>query len=721
MALKVGEMYASMGLDDSQFNSKLAAAGRNFQNMGQNMVKAGKNMTLKVTAPIVGLATASLMTVATFDDSMSSVQAISGATGEELAKLRDMAKDLGSSTAHSASAAADAMGYLALAGWDTNQILEATPHMLSLASAASMDLATAADIVSDTMSAFQMDASKANEAADIFAKTAASANTNVEQLGQAMKYAGPAANAAGMSLQETSAVLGILADNGIKGSMAGTAFNSMLSDLRNASEDGKVAVGDFNVELYRADGTMRDLGSVMQDVEHATKDMTAQQRDMAMGAIFGERAIKGVNIMLAEGSQRYYELEDSIHDSAGAAAEMAETMEDNLGGSIRAMKSAIEGLMISFGEVLAPVVRQVAGFIADLAQNFSNLSERQRTTIVIIGGLLAAIGPVLIILGTLISSIGAVGGALAGVALGPAVLIGAAIAGLVAGLVWLWRNNEDFRAKVTQIWDQLKVMFEAALNMIMSIIQWFVATARAFWDRFGDGILAVITIVFDTIVSIISGAINVITGIFNVFGAIFSGDWDRLWLGVRQIVSGVWGTITSVIRNALKLILGLVGVDFTKLRTNVLNVFRSLGTGIRNIWEGILSGIRGVINRIIRAINGFITGLNRISFSAPSWVPFIGGRSWGVNIRRIPYLATGGIVTQPTLAMMGEGGKKEAVLPLENSDFIDQFAQKIAEVSGGGDGPAEIILKVGETELGRATVKSIRKLQRQTGANLVNV
>lgn len=371
----------------------------------QKMTSMGKNLTVGVTAPIAGMGAMAVKTFASFDDSMRNVQAVSGATGAEFEQLTQLAKDLGAETAWSASQSADAMGYLALAGWDTNQIMSATPGLLDLASAASMDLAGAADIVSDVMSAFGMSAEEAGNAADIFAQTSRKSNTDVNQLGEALKYAGSASSAAGMDLAQTNAVLGVLADSGVKGSMAGTTVVSMLRDLKKNSEDGAIAVGETSIALYDQAGNMRDLGTVMGDVEKATKGMNTQQKDAALGAVFGTEAMKGANIMLAAGSERYQELEGAIRDSNGVAKEMADNLEGGIGGAFRSMMSAVESLAISFGETLAPYAIVAAESLGNFARMISSMSNEVRLVIVVFASLLAAIGPVLLITGLLIEKV----------------------------------------------------------------------------------------------------------------------------------------------------------------------------------------------------------------------------------------------------------------------------------------------------------------------------
>lgn len=592
------------------------------KNVSKSMGDIGKGMSKYVTAPLVGLGTAAVMTVSKFDDSMSKVQAISGATGDELGKLRDLAKELGSTTAHSASAAADAMGYLALAGWDTNQILAATPDMLSLATAASMDLATAADIVSDTMSAFQMDAERAEEAADIFAAASSNANTDVQMLGEAMKYAGAAANAAEMDLAQTSTILGILADSGIKGSMAGTTFAAMLSDMKNAAEDGTLAVGNMTISLYEADGSMRDMGTIMAEMEHATKDMTTAQRDAALANIFQQRSIRGANILLSTGTERYNELEAAIYDSSGAAADMAETMGDNIGGAFRQLRSQMEGILIQLGEQLVPIIReqvapalqQFGDFLSRLIDWYTELSPEMQKWVNILLVAVVAAGPVLIVLSKIIGLIGALAplfGVLKAAMLlltGPVGIIVAAIAGLIAILVHLYNTNEEFRDGVNKIWDQVKEIFNLALEFIKYIISVFVEWAKWYWETYGEYIIAQAKVIWDTITGIFNGAVKVIRGILDFFIGLFTGDWERMGEGLKRIWSGLWQAIESIVRgawgllrNAFELVHSQISSWFNNLRGQALqwgkNMISGFVDGIRSMGSAVADAARGVVNR----------------------------------------------------------------------------------------------------------------------------
>ncbi len=633
---------------------------KSFKNAGKAMTDAGKTLTTKVTAPLAGLATASVTTVAKFDDSMSQVAAISGATGNDLERLRDLAKDLGATTRYSASEAADAMTYLALAGYDTNQILEATPGMLNLAAAAGMDLSTAADIVTDTMSGFQMNAERAGEAADIFAAASSKSNTNVEQLGEAMKYASSTANAAGMDLQQTAAVLGVLADSGIKGSMAGTTFNAMLRDLKKANEDGKLAIEDTTIALYNQDGSMRDLGAVMADIEKATEGMTTAQRDAALSAIFGEQAIRGVNIMLATGSERYKELEQAMYNSTGASQEMAETMEDNVAGAFRAFKSQVEGILIQIGEQLAPVIKDtiiplLSGFgekISSLIEWFAGLDDNTKNTILTITGIAAAVGPALLVfgelstgIGSLIETVKSLGGTVSGIgssfsalstaaagsgtalsttftaAAAPIAAVAAAVALVAGAFVTLWENNEEFRDKMTEIWERIKGIFTDfaqgivdRLNELGFEFENFTEVISALWNGFCELLAPMFEGVFTQVANILEGTLGVLTGLLDVFIGIFTGDWEKAWEGAKGIFTSAWDLIKNTFENWVNVFEGLAstildwfGTTWDEVWTSVKDFFEEVWQGISDFFENIWNGITEFFSKALEAIKNTIS------------------------------------------------------------------------------------------------------------------
>ncbi|MGV8164651.1 MAG: phage tail tape measure protein [Alkaliphilus sp.] len=670
MSVNLGTIYAQVGLDMAKLDKGVSQAKAQFkklENAGKKLTGVGKNLTRAVTAPIVGLAAAAVYTVAKFDDSMAKVQAISGATEGELGKLRDMAKELGSQTRYSASQAADAMGFLALAGWKTTQILAATPDMLNLAAAAGMELSRAADIVSDTMSAFRMEADRAGEAADIFAAASMNANTDVLQLGEAMKHAGAGASAAGMTLAQTATVLGVLADSGIKGSMAGTTFNAMLRDLRGAAEDGTFAIGETSIALYDQEGNMRNLGDVMADVTKATKDMTVEQRDAAVGAVFKERSIRGVNIMLATGTKRYDELSEAIHNSEGASAEAAAIMEDTMGGAMRQLKSQLEGVLIQLGEQLVPIIREqiiplLVAFgerLSALIDWFSQLEEGTQRNILTGIALLAVLGPLLIVLGAIISVTGKVVGAfkaikavfvstkaaaaattggLKALVIAKAVLFAkviaviAVIAALVAAIVWLVKNWDDVKASVV---DFTKKALESVVAFGVEAIERF--------QEFGKNVLAFFVQLKDDAVE------SVIT-----FGERAVEQFQEFGKNVRDFFVELRGRTVELVN---------------LMRNSLIDRFKGIVTGIRNTLRGATEAItapfrkaREKISGIVDTIKNSLNKINPFARSSPSLVDNVEsgvkailGQYKKLESLKVKMPVTGGLA-QPALAGVTPAG-----------------------------------------------------------------
>lgn len=752
----------NIGKQGEQANKNLE---KSFKNAGKAMTNAGKTLSKHVTAPLTGLATASVVTVAKFDDSMSQVAAISGATGKDLERLRDLAKELGATTRYSASEAADAMTYLALAGYDTNQILSATPGMLNLAAAAGMDLATAADIVTDTMSGFQMSAERASEAADIFAAASSKSNTNVEQLGEAMKYAASTANAAGMDLAQTAAILGIFADSGVKGSMAGTTFNAILRDMRNKAKDGTIAIGDMTIALYNADGTMRDLGSIMADIEQATKDMTTAQRDAALGAIFGSEAMRGVNILLATGSERYKELEQAMYNSAGTSQRMAETMEDNVAGAFRALKSQTEGILIQIGEQLAPILRDtIIPLLSDLGDKiskliewFAGLDEGTQRTIITILGIVAAVGPVLIVLGKVAGAIGTMIGTFSklktawesvtkaselfntSLLTNPTTWVIAGIMALIAVIILLWQNWDTVSQWLSNSWEWLKetatAVFQAIADFFTGIWEGIKETALTVWTAITEflsntwnGIKKTVSTVFQAIAGFFTNIWENIKQIFNKALETIKNVINNVWDGIKNVTSTIWNGIKDVMTGIINGIKNAVSTSFNWIKNTISNIWNGVKDTTKRIWDSMVTIIKAPVNGIIRIINGLIGALNNVQIKIPKipdWVPGIGGKGGGTigfNIPKIPYLARGGFIKggNPTPAVIGEGRYDEAVIPLSDS-VLSKLAEMIAgkmNLAGAGVGGGELVITVpvylDSREIARATTPHISKnLMRQ--------
>lgn len=300
-----------------------------------------------------------------FETSMSKVSALSGAAGDELGQLEAKARELGASTTFSASQAADALGYMALAGWDTQQMLEGVGPVLSLAQAGEMGLAAASDLVTDYLSAFNMEAAETQRMVDVLAYSQANANTDVEGLGNAFKNCAANCNAAGLDIETTSALIAQMANQGLKGQLAGTALNAVMRDMTAQMKDGAIAIGDQTVAVMDAEGNYRDFLDIIADVEAATAGMGDAEKAAALQSTFTADSIKGLNLLLNAGADEAAAFRDELYNCAGTAEETAATMTDNLGGDLAAMRSALEETAIKVYESLQEPLRSAAQFMTN--------------------------------------------------------------------------------------------------------------------------------------------------------------------------------------------------------------------------------------------------------------------------------------------------------------------------------------------------------------------
>lgn len=418
MAINAGSVVAFMELDTSRFTSGLSSAGEQMkqfmnsnnsmesriQSLGSSMQTVGKTATVGVTLPLVGIGTAAVKTSMDFEAQMSKVKAISGATGEDFNKLRDQAIQLGADTNFSASEAAGGMENLASAGFKVSDIMSAMPGMLSLAAAGDVDIATASDIASSALNGFGMSADKTTHVADVLAKVAGDTNAAVTDTGEAMKYIAPVANSLGVSFEDTATAIGLLSNAGIKGSQAGTTLRSALTSLASPTDAATKTMKQLGMNFFDASGKMLPLGQIIQILQDKTKGLTQQQKASVMETLFGKEAMSGMLALVSQGPQKFDELSKGLKKCDGASKEMADTMQDNLKGSIEAMKGSIETLGIKLGDALAPTVKIVANGIAKLANAFSGLPKPMQTVIANAFLAAAAFGPVMMIMGKMISS-----------------------------------------------------------------------------------------------------------------------------------------------------------------------------------------------------------------------------------------------------------------------------------------------------------------------------
>ena len=578
MNISAGTIMAYMDLDMSSFNNALDMAGEQLSgfasggvagalgSIGAAAETAGRALTMHITGKLLDVGQSALQVGMNFDASMSNVYGLMSSlnlTQMQMDALRDTAREMGATTKFSASEAADAMGYMALAGWDDAQVIAGIPGVLNLAAAANMDLAKASDIVTDTMTPFGLAAERAGEAADVFAYAQANSNTTVEGLGEAMKYAAPTADAFGMSLQDTAAAMGVLANAGIKGSQGGTTLNAMLRDMKKNADNGRIAIGKTKVALTNADGSYRSYAAIIRDIDKATSSMTASQRDAALGAIFGDESLKGILATLKQGPDALDDMTAGLYACGGAAADMAATMGDNLKGDLAILESGAQEMAIALSDWLVPAARGVVQGVTDLIGKFNALDDGTKNTIFRIGAMAAAAGPLLLSGGKVLTLLSGVN---------PLVV------GLGAAAALAYTHSDALQGMVAKLGDGVTA-FGAALESGAGFTAAFSAgLTAAFGEEAAGKVLGAIDGI-KTAISAVGDVLTTVTDAVGTFlGALFDGE------GLKQS----WDNAAAVIS----------GYDWTALGTSILSgvtgALDATGEWLKNIFTAGWTAAKGV-------------------------------------------------------------------------------------------------------------------------------
>ena len=608
---------------------KIAATGEQLKNVGGNIESAGKKL-LPVTATVTALGTASVKTAADFEAAMSKVAAVSGASASEMEALTAKAREMGSKTKFSASEAAEAMNYMAMAGWKMEDMLSGIEGVMNLAAASGEDLATTSDIVTDALTAFGLTAQDSGHFADVLAAASSNANTNVSMMGETFKYCAPIAGSLGFSVEDTAEAIGLMANAGIKSTQAGTSLRTIMTNLSGEVKICGDSIGEVTIATSNADGSMRDLSDILADCRIAFAGLSESEKAAAAESLVGKNAMSGFLALMNAGEGDINKLSGAIDGCDGAAQKMADTMNNNLEGQLTILKSALEELAISFGQLLIPALREVVQWLQGFIGFLNSLPEGVKKTIMVIALVAAALGPVLIIVGKVISAIGTimtivpkvagvinvVKGAFAALnatmLANPIVLIIAAIAALVAAFIYLWNNCDGFRQfwidlweNIKQIavavWEGLKTFFTAAWQAISTTAQTIWNGIKNFFSALWEGIKTIFTTVLNVIKTIVTTYFNVyktiITTVFNAIKTVIT----TVLGAIQTVITTVWNTIKNVF-------------------TTVLNTIKSVVSGAFNaMWNGIKNTISGIVNTIKMGFNNAVNFIKNLASSAFSW------------------------------------------------------------------------------------------------------
>ena len=382
--------------------------GNKVKNVSDKLDNLGNTLTTTLTLPVLAIGTAAVTTGNDFEAQMSRVQAIAGATGDELEQLTQQAMDLGAETSFSASEVAEGMENLASAGFTTSEIMEAMPGLLDLAASSGADLATSSEIAASAIRGFGLEANTAGHVADVFAEAAARTNAQTEDMGEAMKYVAPVAKTVGLTMEETAAAIGIMSDAGIKGSQAGTTLRGGLTRIVKPTKQVAEAMETLGVEFYDSNGKMKSLTEIIQTLQEHTAGLTDEVKNQALAQIFGTEALSGMLALVDRGSDELKNMTKSFEKCDGSAEEMADTMLDNTSGALESLSGSFETAGIAIQKALSPEIKKLAKWIQGLVDNFSDLSDEEQLNIIKTVALVAAIGPAIKILSKLSSGVGTV-------------------------------------------------------------------------------------------------------------------------------------------------------------------------------------------------------------------------------------------------------------------------------------------------------------------------
>lgn len=660
--------------------SQMKEYAEKLDSMGDKMESAGKKMSV-VSGAIVAAGTAAVTTAASFDSSMSQVQATMGITKDETSKLNgqtvntmdalsDLAQQMGESTAFSATECAEAMNYLALAGFSTQQIYDTLPLTLNLAAAGGMDLASTSEMLTGAMYALGLTTDDTEALVDQMAKTASSTGTSVEELGEGISTIGATARTVKGGTAELNTALGILANNNIKGAEGGTHLRNVILSLQSPTDTAAECMEDLGLSAYDSEGNMRSLNDILSDLNASMDGMTSEEKNNIISTIFNKTDLSSVNALLANTGDTWDDLQGKITDSGGSAQQMADTQLDNLEGKLTLLKSAVEALEIAFGQTLMPAIEKATDTVQGWVDELNGMDEGTRSTVVTIALLIAAIGPLLIIGGSLakgISNIISLGSILIPIITGisaPMWIAIAVIAALIGVGVLLYQNWDTIKEKagalkeeVQQAWNNLKQGTKDAWNNMKTNISESASTAKA----------------------------NVVSK----------------WNDLKTNTSEAWENIKTSISDKASTALDNATSKFSDIKSNISEKM----DGAREAVDGAIEKIKGIMD---------------FSWSLPELkMPHISTKGkFSLNPISVPtfsidWYAKGGILNSPTIfgasgkSLLGGGeAGKEAVAPIDT--LLGYIRQANAEQT------AQM-----EEIFGNAMYRAMIKVMRETKPEVV--
>lgn len=645
---------------------------QNIQSAGKAISSVGSTMTKGITLPIVGIATAATKTAADFEAAMSKVGAIAGAVKDNeisgiVQKAKEMrlsfkegaditetamnilkakAQQMGAITSFSASESAEAMQYMAMAGWKTADMMDGIAGIMNLAAASGEELAATSDIVTDGLTAFGMAAKESSRFADVMAATSSSANTNVALMGETFKYCASTAGAMGYSIEDISVAIGIMGNAGIKGSMAGTTLKNTIANLAKPTASQAKVMKRLGISLTDSSGNMKSFAGVMDNLRAAFSGLSETEKAAAATTLAGKQSMAGLLTIVNASTEDFDNLTAAINGSSGSAETMAGKMLDNLNGQLTLLKSAVEGILITIGDKLLPHIKKAVSWFQTAADYINGLSDAQVNNIMKWAGIAAAIGPVILIFGKMVTMVGSVyktwgsavqmfakfGGTM-GMLKSPAAIVIGVLAAIALAAFLIIKNWDQVKGFLQNVGNWFKTAFEKSGLSVQSFKDKFASIkntigsiadkisgfcksiADVFKKDFASGIKAGakeagdilqdlvggVVLVFDGIVTAVDQGLKVFDALLSFFTGAFAGEWDSAAQNFRNSLKNIFppdianGLIKAfntalpaikAVASGLKTMFGGLVQDVKKIFGSIETVFSGIGTMLKGIFAG---------------------------------------------------------------------------------------------------------------------------------------
>lgn len=743
--------------------SGLKKGGSATKALGEGITDLGRSMTLGLTVPIVAAGGAATSVAAGFDDAMSQVQGALGGASTDMDGLRDLALQLGADTVFSATESAQAMVELAKGGLTEAQIKGgALAASMDLAAAGQLNLADAAATTVQMMGSFGLGAGDATRIANALAGAANASSADVSDLTQAMSQCSAQAALAGWSLEDTAAALALFADHGVKGSDAGTSLKTMLQRLAAPTDQAAEAIAAYGLNIRDSNGKMKDISGIADELTGKLGGLSDAERDAALQTIFGSDASRAAAILMQSGSEGLAKYIAATND-ATAAETMANAQKGELSWALENMGGAIESASIAFGTALAPAITAVAGVIGNVAEAFASLPAGVQTGIAVVLALVAALGPLLMVIGSVVAALPAIsegfavlGGALA-IPLAPAAAVVAAIAAIAAAIYAAWTTSETFRAAVMAGVDAISSKVQEICAFLAPYVQAFldqiVSTVQVAMDTLGPIIGAVLTVIVSTVVPILTSIMDTVAQVLAVILATVT----NVMAAVSTVIQGAWTLIQGIFQTVLGVILAVTTGDFTMLQQGVSNILNGLAgivsgvlQGIASVFSGQWNAIRAVVTGVCNAVSGAVSGafngiksvidstMNGAKSTVSGALSAISGFFAGLHLQfphiNLPHFSisgdfslvppsvpsisvswyrTGAIAMGASVVGIGEAGP-EAVVPLsgrEMDPYADAVARRLAARGAGAGAGGTTVYNIGDVTLNMEQLRDLATLE----------